>query len=673
MKFNMKNNKWYYNSLYRAISVAQWCVLICAILTFLTGPEQLWLGIVEIVVFAVLLLLNVLERKRRHLDVQEYMKTLNSHMDTATKDSLVNFPFPMVVAHLDGKVSWYNQSFAKIIEGESLFERNITEIINDLNWSDVLRMQEGISLNVVYRERQYSVMGNIIKPDPKRDNEYLILLYWLDQTDYKTITKKYLEEKTDVCIILLDNYDDVMNSMEESFKPQMSSSIVQYINEWTGGVEGVLKKLDRDRYMFMFEHKYLKHLIDGKFEVLDHVREISLGNKTPATISIGIGCGGETISQNDEYARTALDMALGRGGDQAVIKDDNQFSFYGGKTKEHEKSTRVKSRVVAYALRQLIVSEQNVVIMGHKSPDMDSLGAAIGLSRAVKNRSKKVNIVCGDCGDTAQKMVRRMLDEDESNVGLFVTPEEANELVNEDTVLIVVDTHRPSLMENPELLKKAGEIVLIDHHRRSTEFIENCSLVYHEPYASSASEMVTELLQYMDNRTMLTKLEAEAVYAGIYLDTKNFTFKTGVRTFDAASFLRKHGVDTAAVKRMFQSDLPHYNIKAEIVGRAEFVRDNIVISVCDREVDDTMIVAAQAADELLGIEGVEASFVLARSEEAVIISGRSWGGVNVQLILEKLGGGGHLTVAGAQMRDVEIDEVRESLLGAIDEYMSEIE
>lgn len=669
----MKKNKWYLNNLYRAISVAQWCVLVCAVLTFLTGPEQLWLSIAEIILFLVLIFLNLLDRKRRDMDVQEYVRALNSHMDTATKDSLVNFPFPMLVAHLDGRVSWYNQSFAQIISGESLFERNITEIIDDLNWGDVLRMQEGISLNVVYRDRQYSVMGNIIKPDPKRDNEYLILLYWLDQTDFKTVQRKYMEEKTDVCIILIDNYDDVMNSMDEAQKPQMSSLIAKYMRDWIGDAGGVLKKLDRDRYIFLFEHKHLKNFIEDKFEFLDHVREISVGNKTPATISIGIGCGGESIARNDEYARMALDMALGRGGDQAVIKDENQFSFYGGKTKEHEKSTRVKSRVVAYALRQLIMSEKNVVIMGHKLPDMDSLGAAIGLSRSVKNRGKPVNIVCGECGNTARKIVSAIKNEKEENRYLFVTPDEAMQIVNENTVLIVVDTHRPSLTENPELIKKAGEIVLIDHHRRSTEFIENCSLVYHEPYASSTSEMAAELLQYMDNRVSLTKLEAEAMYAGIYMDTKNFIFKTGVRTFDAASFLRKHGVDTVAVKKMFQSDLPHYNSKAHLVGRAEFVRDNVVVSVSDEEISDISIVAAQAADELLSIEGVEASFVIAKNGDEIMISGRSWGGINVQLILEKLGGGGHMTVAGAQLHDTDAVGAYDKLIGAIDEYVDEQE
>ncbi len=667
----MKKNKWYLINLYRALSVAQWSVLVCALLTFITGP--LWLGIVEIVLFLVLFTLSILEHKRRDMDIREYVQTLNSHMDTATRDSLVNIPFPMLITHLDGRVSWYNQSFAKIIDGESLFDRNVTEIIEDLNWNDVLRMQEGISLDVVYRNHRYSVMGNIIKPDPKHDNEYLILLYWLDKTELVTIRQKYLEEKTDVCVIMIDNYDDVMNSTDESLKPQMSSLIARYINEWIGDVRGVLKKLERDKYVFMFEHKYLDKFIEEKFEILDRVREISISNKLPATISIGIGCGGDDIVTNEEYSRMALDMALGRGGDQVVIKDEGQFRFYGGKTREHEKSTRVKSRVVAYALRQLVMNEKNVVIMGHKSPDMDSLGAAIGLARSVKNRDKSVNIVCGECGETAKKIISIIQSESEENANLFITPEEAETVVGDDTVLIVVDTHRPSLTENPELLKKAGQIVLIDHHRRSTEFVENCSLVYHEPYASSTSEMVTELLQYMDNKVMLTKLEAEAMYAGIFMDTKNFTFKTGVRTFDAASFLKKYGVDTVDVKKMFQSDLVHYSSKAKIVGCAEFVRESIAISVSESEVSDTLVVVAQAADELLGIEGVEASFVIAPIGDEIIISGRSWGALNVQLILEKLGGGGHLTVAGAQLREISIEEAKEQLLSAIDEYIAEQE
>lgn len=666
----MKKKSPFINSLYRASGYAQWCVLLCAILTFFTGQRQLWLAFAELGIFVLLVLFNILDRKRRKSDVKEYVQKLNDHMDTATKESLVNFPFPMVVAHLDGRVSWYNQGFAKIIEGESLFERFIPEIIEDLNWSDVLRMQEGISIKVEYRGRQYRVMGNIIKPNQKHDNEYLVLLYWLDETELCQLKSRYLEEKIDISVIMIDNYDDVMNSMEDSAKPALISQIDQKINAWIKGVGGVLKKVERDRYLFFFEHRYLQQFIEGKFEILDWVRELMAGNQTPATVSIGIGSGGENIASNDEYARMALDMALGRGGDQAVIKDENQFKFYGGRTKEHEKSTRVKSRVIAYALRQLIMSEQKVVIMGHKSPDMDSIGAAIGLSRGVKNRQKPVYIVCGEHNQSVSHVLASLAHEP-GHENLIVSPQEAEELVSKDTVLIVVDTHRPSLTENPALLTQAGEIVLIDHHRRSTEFIENCSLVYHEPYASSTSELVAELLQYMDNKVALTRVEAEAMYAGICMDTKNFTFKTGVRTFDAASFLRKHGVDTVAVKKMFQYDLAHYNSRADIVRNAQFIHEGVAAAVYEEAISDVSVIAAQAADELLEIEGVEASFVIAVNEGIVFVSGRSWGNVNVQVILEKLGGGGHMTVAGAQFRDQSPEEVLDRLKNAVEEYFSE--
>lgn len=669
-----KKNKQFINMLYQATSVATWCILICAVITFLLAGEKnhlRYLAITEAVLFFVLILLKFAEKKRRLSDVSDYVSQLNKHMDTATKESLVNFPFPMVVAHLDGKVSWYNQGFAKIVEGEVLFEKYLSEVITELKWSDVLRMHEGISLTVHYKDRIYCVMGSIIKPDSKKEGEYLVLLYWLDETEKRKVITKYNDEKMDIATIMIDNYDDVLNGMEDWAKPRLISKIDQKVNEWAKPVGGILKKTERDRYLMFFEHKNLAPLIEKKFEILDWVREINVGNKTQATVSIGIGTGGDHINSNDEYSRTALNMALGRGGDQAVIKDENQFKFYGGKTKEHEKSTRVKSRVIAEALRQLVMSVEKVAIMGHKNPDLDSIGAAIGLSRGMKNRNKPVKIICGDHNASVNEVIASI----ENEAGfedIFISPSEAGEYVDKNTVLIVVDTHRPVLMESADLLEKAGEIVLIDHHRRSTDFIGNCSLVYHEPYASSTSELVTELLQYMDNKVSLTKAEAEALYAGICMDTKNFTFKTGVRTFDAASFLRKHGVDTVKVKKMFQVDMEHYNNRAQIVANARFVRDGMIVAICERFISDTNLVAAQAADELLEIEDVEASFVLAKDDNnTVIVCGRSWGGVNVQVILEKIGGGGHMSVAGAQIRDTAISEVASSLENAINEYFEE--
>ncbi len=669
-----KKNKQFINMLQQATSLATWCILICAVVTFAFAGENLMLRVIsyaEAVLFVALIMLKVVEKKRRLTDVSDYIYQLNKHMDTATKESLVNFPFPMVVTHLDGKVSWYNQGFFKIVEGEVLFEKYLSEVIPGLRWSDVLRMHEGISLDVEYRKHLYKVMGSIIKPDDKKDGEYLVLLYWLDETEQRKTLKKYNDEKLDIGVIMVDNYDDVLNEMEDWAKPRLISKIDQKINEWVKPVGGILKKPERDRYLLFFEHKNLKMLIEKKFEILDWVREINVGNKSSATISIGIGTGGENISQNDEYSRNALNMALGRGGDQAVIKNDNQFSFYGGKTKEHEKNTRVKSRVIAEALGQLIASDEKVLIMGHKSPDLDAIGAAVGLARSVKSKNKTVKIVCGPHNASVDAVISGLRAESEYEE-IIISPEEAESFVDKDTILIVVDAHRPSLLEKPELLEKAGDIVLIDHHRRSTDFIENCSLVYHEPYASSTCELVTELLQYMNNSISLTKAEAEALYAGICMDTKNFTFKTGVRTFDAAAFLRKHGVDTVTVRKMFQIEMGQYSDRARIISNAKFVYDGVVVAVCDKFINETNLVAAQSADELLGINGVEASFVIAKADsETTVISGRSWGGVNVQLILEKVGGGGHMSVAGAQLKDIAIDEVEEKLVAAIEEYFGE--
>ena len=649
-----------------ASTAALWGIVLCSVGSFVLG--EYILGAAELLLLMVLLFINHRNKKRHEVDVTEYVQRLNHHMDTATKDSLVNFPFPMVVAHLDGKVSWYNQSFSKIIDGESLFERFLSEIVEDLNWSNVLRMQDGISLDVVYHNRHYSVMGNIIKPDARREDDYLVLLYWLDQTELIGLRKLYESEKIDIGIIMADNYDDVMQSCEDSIRPQLVSQIDGHINKWAKDVGGVLKKTDRDRYILLFEHSRLDYILENKFSLLDHVRTIDVGNKTPATISIGIGSGGDGIHANDEYSRMALDMALGRGGDQAVIKDEAQFKFFGGTNREHESSTRVKSRVIAYALRRLIISMDKTVIMGHSNPDLDAIGSAIGLARAVKNCGKPVYIVCGEHNQTVENMILDIL-RSEEYADIFVSPEEAAGMVDKSTLLIVTDTHRPSITDCPALLGKAGEIVVIDHHRRSTEFVANCSLVYHEPYASSACEMVTELLQYMDNRSGLTKSEAEALYAGICLDTKNFLLKTGVRTFDAAAFLRKHGVDPIAVKQLFRYDLKHYASRVDIVKNAEIIHDRIAVAQCGERISDAAIIAAQAADELLTIDGIAASFVLVPNAETTLISGRSLGEINVQLILEKLGGGGHLTVAGAQMHGMDADAAKEKLISAIDEYV----
>lgn len=653
-----------------SFNLSVWFLLVFAFFSLIS--KNYLFALFQSLVFLTLLILQFIYKKKQNINIRDYVKKINDQLDIASKDSLVNFPFPMVVTHLDGVISWYNHSFGNIFKEISLFERNIIDLVDALDWGEILRMKHGISVVAQYNDRFYKVMGNIIKPKPNSDDEYLVLLYWLDQTDLMDLKQRYSDKKTDIGILMIDNYDDVMQSIEDEAKPHLISHIDKAISEWSASIGGILRKLERDRYLLLFEHKSLKDMVNRKFDILDIVRDINEGNKTEATISIGIGTGSNTLIQNDHNARSAIDMALGRGGDQAVIKDEQQFSFYGGKTKEHEKSTRVKARVVAGALKELILGSDEVIIMGHQNPDPDSIGAAIGIARAVKSKNKPVYIVCGKINDTVQKIInntKRVQGYD----GVFISPEEADEKVYKNSLIIIVDTHKPSLIEVESALNRSSQVVVIDHHRRSTEFIEGCSLVYHEPYASSTCEMVTEILQYFDVKFQLMREEAEALFAGIFMDTKGFTFKTGVRTFDAASYLRKQGVDTVVVKQMFQLDLDYYLIRTNIIKEAEIFYERIAIAICKEPIKDIEVIAAQASDEMLNLSGIESSFVLSVVGDIISINGRSLGKINVQLILEKLGGGGHMTVAGAQLKEVDINKAKEKLLTAIDEYFKDME
>jgi len=432
----------------------------------------------------------------------------------------------------------------------------------------------------------------------------------------------------------------------------------------------MLIKYEKDKYYITFEYRYLEQFIKTKFDILNKIRSINEGNTIPASISVGIGLNGNSLSENDIFAKNAINMALGRGGDQVVIKDDEQFRFYGSSTKEHEKSTRVKARVVSFALSGLINNADNVIVLTHKNADVDGFGAALGIYRICRMHEKDVNICMETYDRTVSNMLSRLENSEEYD-GLIITASQAASRITANTLIVVVDTHKVSLLESPVLLKPTKQIVIVDHHRRSADFIEHTALVYHEPYASSACEMVTEILQYTSDKMSLTKLEAEALYSGIVVDTKNFTFKTGVRTFEAASFLRRQGVDTVAVKTIFQQDLQSYVKRSEIIKNSVIIRENIAVSIAPKSDESTHIVAAQAADELLNIKGIIASFVIFMSGEDISISGRSLGGINVQLILEKLGGGGHLTIAGAQLSDTTVEEAKEKLILAIDEYYLE--
>ncbi len=606
----------------------------------------------------------------RQKEMTKYIENLTFNIDTATKDTLLNFPMPLVLLEIDGTIIWYNSSFRKIFDGEELLEKTISTFIHEINTSDIASKGANISKEIVINNRNYSVLGNLIKSEDKADSEFIYLLYLVDNTELVQFKKQYKDEKVVTGVIVIDNYDDLMQSMPDSARPQMMAEIEKKLFKWVEFTHGIIRKYERDKYLFIFEYRFFKDFVKNKYDILDSVKTIEIGNKIPVTLSMGFGINGQTFEENFNYARASLDIALGRGGDQVVIKNGTNISFFGGQSREFEKKTKVKARVIAFALRELIDQSKNVLIMGHENGDNDSFGASLGVYRIAKNRNKQVNIVLNQSNTTIKSLIDK-IEILEEYTDAIIDKNEALDIVNSDTLLVVVDTHRPSFTECPELLQYTQNIVVIDHHRRGAEYLKDAVLSYHETYASSTCELVTEILQYVEEKVKLNPIESEALYAGIVVDTKNFTFKTGVRTFEAAAFLRRQGVDTISVKQLFQNDFISYVNRSNVVRDAEILDDNIAISICPSNLDKAQLVAAQAADDLLNLKGVIAAFVLGYGDNEIFISGRSLGDINVQVILEKLGGGGQMTVAGAQIKDISIEKAKEKLKYAIMEYIQE--
>jgi len=482
------------------------------------------------------------------------------------------------------------------------------------------------------------------------------------------LLKKHFEEEPDIGVVIIDNYDELMQGVDDSDRSQLLAEIDKRLKQWFAFTNGIVRKYERDKYVMMFESKYLAEMEEKKFEVLDSVKEIDLESNFQVTLSIGIASEMSSYAEGMKEALDAIELALGRGGDQVAINKNNEYEFFGGRSKEIEKRTRVKARVMATALEKLIDQSEKVMIMGHANPDADSLGAALGLFRVAQCLNREAKIALNTAGTANVKDMLEKIENSGQYENVFLEKDEALEYIDSDTLLLVVDTHRASFTEFPELLDRTNKVIVIDHHRKVTDFINDAILTYHEIYASSACELVTELLQYMYKRVSVRQLEAEALYAGIIIDTKNFTLKTGIRTFEAAAFLKKFGVDTVAVKQLFKNDINTYVQKAEIVKNAEIYDDEIAISKCEQELLNTSLVVAQAADDLLNIKGIKASFVLSPNDNRIVISGRSLGDINVQMILEKLGGGGSMTIAGAQVPNVTIDEALTELKNAIKEY-----
>ena len=643
--------------IYLAI-IAMLLIVICIYNPFFIIPS--------VIVFILLLIYAYWTNNKRQEELTEHIKNLTFSLDKVAKIALVNSPFPLVIAETNGNLIFrntkFNQEFANID-----INNYLTNIINDVK----LEIKNNEKKEKIYDEikidkKTYKLYGDYM---PLKD-EYIIIIYFID--DSKLVELESLFDNKDMYIglIMIDNYEEIIQRLEDSEKTGLMAEIEKKLYDWASEFKGLILKSERDTFVCIFEKQYIKEIEDRKFDILDTIKELQPSDKMQFTLSIAISNDGSSYLEKYKTAQAALDIVLGRGGDQAVIHEGDKYTFFGGRTQELEKRTKVKARIISHALEGLIQESSKVMIMGHSNSDMDCIGASMGIYRLTKSLEKDAYLVLNPKGENLVTFLNEINGNSEYE-NLILEPQAAISEIDDDTLLVIVDTNKKNYVESPELLQKAKKIVVIDHHRRSPDYIENAMLTFHEVYASSASELVTELVEYAQQEVTLTDLEAEALYAGIMMDTKSFTFKTGVRTFEAAAYLRKCGVDIIKVKKWFQSNLDTYNKISGIIGKAEIVYDSIAISVYEEEDKDANIVCAKAADELLTISNITASFVLGKLDNKICISGRSIGDINVQVILEKLGGGGHITLAGAQVESTDIYEVKQELINRINEYFSE--
>lgn len=607
--------------------------------------------------------------QKRRQGVLQYIDSVTGSVDTASKSTLINSPLPTLVFRPDtGEIIWSNESFLQLAGvREHLFEMRLSEAVPDFQVQWLLSGKQESPERVELNNHRFRVYGSLVRSRNRTGVQSLVATtYWVETTEADHLREVYEASRPVAAILMLDNYEDLMKACEDTQRSAVLAQIDEKLQTWANAGQGILLKTDRNHYLFLFEEQYFQHFVDEKFSILDTVRAIRVAENIHPTLSIGIGKDSPSIPELYKNAKLSLEMALSRGGDQAVVRNQVDFAFYGGRTKATEKRTKVKSRVMANAFRELIADAGEVYIMGHSFADMDAVGAAAGICCAARERGKQARIVIDREHTAAETLIAR-LDALPEYSGVFLTPAEAFLQMRADTLLVVVDTNRPDMVENPQLLESCNRVAVIDHHRRAATYIENAAFNFHEPYASSASELVTELLQYLVEPTDLLREEAGALLAGIVLDTKHFTQRTGGRTFEAAAFLRRSGADTAEVQRLFQGDLKDMVTKYDIIRRAEMYRSNIAVSVVEEPGVDR-VAAAQAADDLLTLKGVQASFVVYAAEGAVLMSARSLGEINVQVILEALGGGGNSTTAGARIEDTDPESVRQQLIGVLDAY-----
>ena len=623
------------------------------------------MGIFTLVYIAISIHLYFQKRSSLMADMVEFA----SEYAWVQKRLLSDMMQPYAMADEAGRLMWMNKEFARLTGLEKNSKKHIQSLFPELAKENLADLEEGASVHTAVGDSRYRVDIKWVSLEDARivgnqlgsgaEKEKLMAVYLTDETEVVRCRQEINDQKLVAGLIYLDNYDEALESVEEVRRSLLTALVDRKINKYIYAMNGIVKKMEKDKYFFAIKQQYMEKLQENRFSILEDVKTVNIGNEMAVTLSIGIGMNGDSYNQNYEFARTAIDMALGRGGDQAVVKNGGRIQYFGGKAQQVEKTTRVKARVKAHALRELMETKDRLLIMGHKRGDIDSFGAAVGIYRIATALNKKAHIMANDYTASVKPMMERFIGNPDYPDDMFLTSEKAAELVDANTLLVVVDVNRPSITDAPELLRMVKTIVVLDHHRQSSEIIDNAVLSYVEPYASSACEMVAEILQYIADGIKMKSAEADAMYAGIVIDTNYFTNQTGVRTFEAAAFLRRNGADITRVRKLFRDNMEEYQAKAEAVREAEVYKDAFAISVCPSEgLVSPTVVGAQAANDLLNINKIRASVVLTKYNGTIFVSARSIDDINVQVMMEYLGGGGHRNAAGAQLTDMSIDEAK---------------
>lgn len=636
-----------------------------------------------IVYFAIAMGAYMMYRARIRKEVVNFA----TQYGTVQKKLLDEFEIPYALLEYNSKILWMNKAFLQITEKDKKYHKSITTIFPSITRELLEKEETEQNIRIEWNDRIYRasisrLYFNIEDTDSdsaegvveaEAKNQYMTSLYLFDETELHRYIRENKEQQLVSALVYIDNYEEALESIEEVKRSLLVALVDRKVSKYFADRDSIIKKIEKDKYYVVFKHKYLEDLIKDKFSILENVKTIKVGNEMAVTLSIGVGVSNANYNQKYEFSRMAIDLALGRGGDQVVVKEGEKISYFGGKSIQIEKMTRVKARVKAHALRELFASREQVFIMGHSISDMDAFGAAIGIYCAAQVMGKKAHIVLDEVTSSLRPMKECFSEEKGYPEDMFIRSESAVEMVSSGSVVVVVDTNRPNYTECPELLRMSKNIVVFDHHRQGSEIIENAVLSYIESYASSTCEMVAEVLQYFNENIHLKPNEADSIYAGILIDTNNFMTKTGVRTFEAAAYLRRCGAEVTRVRKLLREDMAAYKARAEAVRHAEVYKGAFAISICsaDQRVESPTIAGAQAANELLNIVGIKASFVLTEYNEKIYISSRSIDEINVQLIMERMGGGGHLNVAGAQLTNCSVHEAKRKIQETLDQMLEE--